>query len=214
MNAPKSFDHGKNHGKISRRWGLGMVGGLALTVLYPAAAASAVAGTAAGAQSGTRSYTLPQADLEELIGTKFPQRRRLSGLVDISLKRPRLRLLPDSNRLGTLIDLSATELVLGTSYDGVMDLDYGIGFDAADGRIRMTDVHVGRVDFPAVPAQYQSLFAQAAPRVAEQALNGLVLHEVTPEQLALVNGLGFKVGAVQVVREGIRVELLPALGMP
>ena len=162
--------------------------------------------------NGTRSYTVPLAQLQELIGRKFPQRRRLSGLIELTLLRPRLRLLPEANRLGTLIDLVAAEMVMGTRYEGSMDLEYGVRFDAADGRIRMSDVRVGKVDVPAVPLPYQPLFQNHAPRVAEQLLDGLILHEVKPEELAMVNGLGFKVGEVRVAREGLRVELLPVFG--
>lgn len=164
--------------------------------------------------NGSRSYTLPLAQLQALVGKKFPQQRRLSGLIELTLLRPRLRLLPETNRLGTLIDLSASELVMGTRYDGTMDLDYGIRFDATDGRIRMADVHVGKVSIPAVPAPYQPLFTRNAPRMAEQLLDGLVLHEIKPEELAMVNGLGFKVGEVRVTRDGLRVELLPVLSVP
>ena len=162
--------------------------------------------------NGTRSYALTLAQLQELISKKFPQRRSFSGLMELTLLNPRLRLLPETNRLGTLIDLSASELLMGTRYSGTMDLDYGIQFDAKDGRIRMADVHVGKLDFPAVPAPYQAIFVRNASRMAEQALNGMELHEIKPEQLAMVNGLGFRVGAVRVTREGLRVELLPVLG--
>ncbi len=180
-----------------------------LLITLPACANRLSAGA-----DGTRSYTLPRAQLEELIGKKFPQQRRLSGLIDVTLQRPRLQLLPETNRLGTSIDLTAAEMLLGTRYEGRVDLDYGIRFDAADGSIRMVDVRVGKVDFPSVPQQYQPLFARAAPRMVEQLLNGMVLQEIKPDQLALVNGLGYRVGEVRVTREGLRVELLPALPGP
>lgn len=196
----------------TRRRGLGALAGMALAGLLPAL--PACASRLPAGEGGTRSYTLPLTQLQELISKRFPARRSLSGLVELTLLNPRLRLLPESNRLGTLIGLSAAEQIMGTRYDGVMDLDYGISFDAKDGRIRMTDVHVGKVDFPAVPAQYQPLFTRNAPRVAEQLLSGMVLHEIKPEQLAMVNGLGFRVGEVRVTREGLRVELLPVLGGP
>lgn len=196
----------------TRRRSLGALAGLALAGFLPTLPACA-SRLPAGA-NGTRSYTLPLAQLQELIGKRFPVRRSLSGLIDLTLLNPRLRLLPESNRLGTLIDLSATEQIMGTRYDGAMDLDYGIRFDAKDGRIRMADAHVSKVDFPAVPAQYQPLFTRNVPRVAEQLLDGMVLHEIKPEQLAMVNGLGFRMGEVRVTREGLRVELLPVLGGP
>ena len=160
---------------------------------------------------GARSYTLPLAQLEKLIGAKFPQRRQISGLMEITLLRPRLRLLPEANRMGTMIDLLVSEQLLGRRYEGTMDLDYGIRFDAADGAVRMVDVRVSKVDFPAMPEQLRPIFARAAPRLAEQSLNEMVLHKIEPAQLAMVNGLGYRVGEVRVTREGLKINLLPAL---
>ncbi len=157
-----------------------------------------------------RSYTLPLAQLEKLIGSKFPQRRQLAGLMEVALLRPRLRLLPEANRVGTMIDLLVSEQLMGRRFEGTMDLDYGIRFESSDGSVRMVDVRVGKVDFPAIPEQLRALVARAAPRLAEQSLNELVLHKIEPDQLTMVNGLGYRVGEVRVTREGLKVDLLPA----
>lgn len=189
----------------TRRRNLGVLASMVLVGFLPAL--PACAGRSA---RGARSYTLPLAQLEKLIGGKFPQRQRLSGLMEIALLRPRLRLMPEANRLGTMIDLLVSEQLWGRRYEGTMDLDYGIRFDAADGAIRMVDVRVGKVDFPAMPDQFRPLFDRAAPRLAEQSLNDMVLHKIEPDQLAMVNGLGYRVGEVRVTREGLKVDLLPA----
>lgn len=190
----------------TRRRSLGGLAGMVLVGFLPAL--PACAGRSA---RGPRSYTLPLSQLEELIGGKFPQRRQLSGLMEITLLRPRLRLLPEANRMGTMIDLLVSEQLLGRRYEGTMDLDYGIRFDAADGAVRMVDVRVSKVDFPAMPEQLRPIFARAAPRLAEQSLNEMVLHKIEPAQLAMVNGLGYRVGEVRVTREGLKINLLPAL---
>lgn len=196
-----------------RRWlaSLCQWGGGMLLLAGPASAGTNVSMASA---TGRRTYTLALDQLEALVRPKFPQQRQLSGWMDIRLDRPRLRLIPQSNRLGTTLDLSATERFLGTQHDGTMDLDYGIRFQASDRTIRMSEVRVRSLDFPAVPLQYQALFTQAAPRLAEQVLDGMVLHEVSLDQLALVDGLGFRVGEVRVTQKGLRVELVPVWGTP
>ncbi len=168
----------------------------------------------AATRPGTRSYTLPQAELQSLIDRRFPYRRSLSGLLDIALLHPRMRLLPQENRLGTQLDIAVAERVMGTHYDGSMDLDYGIRFEPQDRTIRLVGVRVHRVEFPGVPPAYSQALAQAAPRAAEQLLEGAVLHEVKADQLALLGGLGLAVGEVRVTPQGLRVELVPGLGKP
>lgn len=192
-----------------RRRGLSSLVGIILAGILPTlpACASRNAG-------GARSYTLPLAKLEKLIGSKFPQRRQLAGLMEVTLLRPRLRLLPEANRLGTMIDLLVSEQFMGRRFEGTMDLDYGIRFEPSDGSVRMVDVRVGKVDFPAIPEQLRALVARAVPRLAEQSLNELVLHKIEPDQLTMVSGLGYRVGEVRVTREGLHVELLSALAMP
>lgn len=192
----------------TRRRGLGVFASLFFTALLPALPACA------GRSRSARSYTLPLAQLEKLIGGKFPQRRQMAGLMEVALLRPRLRLLPEVNRLGTMIDLLVSEQFMGRRFEGTMDLDYGIRFEPSDGSVRMVDVRVGKVDFPAIPEQLRAFVARTAPRLAEQSLNELVLHKIEPDQLTMVNGLGYRVGEVRVTRQGLRVELVPIFATP
>ena len=73
-------------------------------------------------------------------------------------------------------------------------------------------MHVNAVDFATVPPAYRGEFQRNAPRVAEQLLEGLVLHEIKREQLEMLDGMGFAVGELRVTPEGLRVQLVPALG--
>ncbi|MFV0679942.1 hypothetical protein [Ottowia sp.] len=183
--------------------------------LVGVAAAPALCGCAqpAWAQTpGARSITLGAQQLNAELARRFPLTRRLSGLLDLSLRNPSVRLLPERNGLGTHLGLTVTELLLGTRYDGQMDLDYGLRFDTATRAIQLQGVRVNSVDFASVPPAYRSEFARHAPRVAEQLLEGLTLYEVPKDQLQILNGLGFAVGALQVTAQGLRIELLPSLG--
>lgn len=199
---PRSTD------RVDRRWFGARLSWLAFGLALPALSACAAT------PPGTRSYTLPQAELQSLIDRRFPYRRSLSGLLDIALLHPRMRLLPQENRLGTQLDIAVAERVMGTRYDGSMDLDYGLRFEPQDRTIRLVGVRVHRVEFPGVPPAYSQALAQAAPRAAEQLLEGAVLHEVKADQLALLGGLGLAVGEVRVTPQGLRVELVPGLGKP
>ena len=179
--------------------------------LLPAAgAALAVAACAAtGGLGAARSYTLSEARLGELVAQRFPMQRSVQGLANVTLHTPRMRLLPERNRLGTVVGMRVAEPFTGTEYDGQIELDYGLRFDAADRSIRMADVHVSRVDFPGAPGALRNLLASGAPRVAERALDGMTLYQVTTQQMAVVNGLGWRVGGLAVTAQGLRVDLLP-----
>ncbi len=182
-----------------------LLAGGALTALLPNLSACA---TGAGG-GGMRTQLLTPQRLNEIVARQFPYTRSLGGLAELSLRSPRLSLLPASNRLATAFDLLLTEHIAGTRYTGGMDLDYGLRFDAQAGAIRMADVRVNQLRIDQVPQAQQQLLSQYAPRIAEQLLADLVIYRFPPEQLELARNLGLVVGALQVTRDGLLVEMLP-----
>ena len=158
---------------------------------------------------GARSQLLTAQRLQELLARQFPYTRRFSGLAELTLRDPRLSLLPASNRLATTLELELAEHLSGQRFRGELDLDYGLRFDAREGAVRMADVRVNRLDIDALPRVQQPLVSRLAPRLIEQLLAGQVLYRLPPEQLALARNLGLGVDALRVLPEGLRIELRP-----
>lgn len=164
--------------------------------------------------AGARSITLTEAELNREVGKRFPVQRSLQGLLQVSLLDPRLKLLPDVGRIGTDVTLRVAEPFTGRSHDGQVQLSYTLRYEASDRTLRMTGVQVQRVSFPGVPEPYRGLLADRAPQLAAQALAEMPLHTLEPEQVALVEGLGYAIGEFQVTPAGLRVVLMPALLTP
>lgn len=156
-----------------------------------------------------RSYTLSQPQLNALLAQQFPYTRSFSGLADLTLQSPVLRLLPDSNRLGTAFGLVVTERLMGTRYSGGLDLDYGLRFDAGQGAIRMVDARVNRLDIDQLPRAQQQLVSQWAPLMAQHLLADLVIYRFPASQLALARNLGWAVNALRVQPNGLHIALGP-----
>lgn len=184
-----------------RHWHALGAGGL-LAALMPSLAACAGSGA-------PRSQLLSRQRLNELLARQFPYTREFSGLAELTLTSPRLSLMPASNRLATALDLAFTERITGQRYNGALDLDYGLRFDAREGAIRMADARVNRLDIDRLPREQQRLVSLIAPRLLEQLLAHLVIYRFAPEQLALARNLGLGVGALRVLPEGLQIELLP-----
>ena len=177
--------------------------GAAAAVLMPSL------GACAAGSEALRTITLSQAKLNELLAKQFPYTRNFSGLVDLSLLSPRLRLLPQTNRLGTAMDLAVSERLTGSRYTGGLDLDYGLRFDQQEGAIRMTDVKVNQLAVDRVPPAQRQLIAQYAPRAAEALLSNVALYRIPEEYLGMARSLGWVVSALRVLPEGLRIELGP-----
>ena len=191
---------------MTRQGVLRLLAGTGLAALLPPLTACAAAGNAANA---LRTITLSQAKLNALVAKRFPYTRNFSGLADLSLQSPRLRLLPQDNRLGTALDLVVAERLTGSRYSGGIDLDYGLRFDDQEGAIRMTDVKVNRIAVDQVPPAQRQLISQYAPRAAETLLSNMVLYRIPDEYLSMARNLGWVVSTLRVQPDGLRIELGP-----
>ena len=163
----------------------------------------------AGTPGGIGNQVLSEQRLDELVARAFPYTHRVSSLADITLQNPRLRLLPERNRLGTALDLTLAEQLAGSRVSGGMDLDYGLRYDANEGAVRMTDVRVNRLAVDQLAPQYQSLLSQYAPPLAEQLLDDFALYRFPDTQLALARSLGLVVSALRVEPDGLHIALAP-----
>ena len=190
---------------ISRQAALRLLTGAGLAALLPLGACAA----GGNAANGMRSITLSQAKLNELLAKRFPYTRNFSGLADLSLQSPRLRLLPQTNRLGTAVDMVVSERLTGSRYTGGLDLDYGLRFDEQEGAIRMADVKVNRIDVDQVPPAQRELLSRYGPRAAETLLSNVVLYRIPDEYLSMARNLGWAVNALRVQPEGLRIEVGP-----
>lgn len=174
-----------------------------------AGSAAALLAGCGGLAGGLGSETLSERRLGELLAAAFPYTRDFGGLVVLTLQNPRLRLLPQVNRLGTTLDLEVAERITGRRFDGGMDLDYGLRFDAGEGAVRMADVRVGRLAIDGLPAAPRALVERYAPRLAELLLDDLVLYRLPEQRLALARQLGVGVTALRVLPGGLRIEMAP-----
>ena len=72
-------------------------------------------------------YTVSSEQLQEAVAQKFPMRYPVGGLLDLTLQTPRLRLLPELNRLGTEMVVDAAGPALANSSTGIFDVDFALG---------------------------------------------------------------------------------------
>jgi hypothetical protein len=158
---------------------------------------------------GPLTYVIPQARLQQAIAKRFPYREGLGDLLELKLQAPRLSLLPERNRIGTVLDLTLSGRLLSEAYSGMMGMDYGLRFEPRDSTIRMTGVQVTSLNLDGVPLAYQDMVQRYAPRLAEQLLDDFPLHRISASDMARANGLGYELGGFKVVPEGLQVTLNP-----
>lgn len=149
------------------------------------------------------SYTVSSEQLQEAVAQRFPMRYPVGGLLNLDLQAPRLRLLPDVNRLGTEMVVKAAGPALRRSYAGTFDLDFALRYEASDQSIRAHQLRVNWLRFAGLPPGPSELLDAYGPALAEQALQEVILHRLRPQDLMLADGMGLEPGAITVTAKGL-----------
>lgn len=162
---------------------------------------------ARGARAQPR-YTVPLAQLQEMAAQRFPRSVPVQGLLDLTLQAPALRLLPEANRLGAAMVVDAAGPALRRSHAGLFDVEFALRYEASDRTLRAHQIRLGRLDFPTLKPAVVQLLNTYAPALAEQSLREVTLHQLRPQDTAVLDGLGLQPGPITVTAEGLTVAFV------
>lgn len=172
---------------------------------------------ATGCASLTRpeTVTLSEAELTRLLARSFPLDRRLLEVLDVRMEAPRLRLLPERNRMGVLAAVQGRDRLFGGAWTAQLDFDSQLRFDAVDQSLRLADVRVhglrleggDRADTGA--GGQEALLRRVGPLLAERLLDGLVIYRLSPERAQALARQGVRPTSVQITRGGVEIGFEP-----
>lgn len=164
-----------------------------------------------------RVITLSEAELSALVARAFPVQQRLLEVLDLQLSAPRLRLLPDANRLSVLLVVQAQERLRGGSGRGELRFDSALRYEPQDATVRLTQVRAQQLDFlPGVAETSATVDTLAAlpggvqrigRLLAERLLEDLVVYRLNVERQTQLRQLGLQPGAVTVTSRGVEITL-------
>lgn len=172
--------------------------------------ASAVLLAALGgcASLGPRNLVLSRADLQALIERQFPKERRVLEVVDLQLSRPVVRLDPERNRMGTELEILATERLSGRSVRGSLALDHGLRYEPSDGTIRLAQVKVQDLKLDLGGRPFSAQAERLSGALAERALDDFVLHRVPEERRQALRQAGLERAEFVVTPRGIELRFV------
>lgn len=154
------------------------------------------------------SYTVPLEQLQEMVSTKFPRSVPVQGLFDLTMQAPRLRLLPEVNRLGAAMVVDAAGAALRRGHAGTFDVEFALRYEASDRSLRAHQIKLGRLDFPTLKPAVNDLLNVYGPVLAEQSLREVTLHQLRPQDTALFDGMGLQPGPITVTAKGLTVAFV------
>lgn len=160
------------------------------------------------ASLGPRNLTLSQADLQALIERQFPRERRVLEVVDLSLARPVVRLLPERNRIATELELSAIERLSGRTLGGRLALDHGLRYEPSDATVRLAQVKVSELTLDVGGAPLSAQAARLSGALAERVLDDFVIYRLNDERREALKRAGLERADFVVTGRGIELRFV------
>ncbi|MDO8448612.1 MAG: DUF1439 domain-containing protein [Rhodoferax sp.] len=148
-------------------------------------------------------YTVSAEQLQQAVAQRFPKRYPVAGLFDLAVQAPRLRLLPEQNRVSAEMAVEATGPALGRSQTGTFDVDFALRYEASDRTVRAYQLRFKHLQFAGLQPAVSELLNAYGPALAEQSLQEVVLHQLRPQDLALADGMGLQPGSITVTDKGL-----------
>jgi len=158
---------------------------------------------------GPRDIEVSEAQLQRQLAKRFPYSNRYFELFDVTVSSPKVTLLPETNRIGTEVDIRISDRLSRRPFDGFMQMNYGLRFEPADNTIRLASVRVDRFVIDGSPGLLQGQNNRLGALLAEQLLDNQVLHTLKPEDLRSLQGRGYRPGELTVRRGRIVLTLDP-----
>jgi len=158
--------------------------------------------------SSPPGYTVPVALLQQSVAQRFPMRYPVPGILNLDVQVPRLRLLPDQNRVGADMEVVAAGPALNRSHRGAFEVDFMLRFEASDRTVRAHQLRFNRLRFPSLQPSVVDLLNTYAPMLAEQSLQEVVLHQLSPQDLAKADALNMQPGSITVSDQGLVIGLV------
>jgi hypothetical protein len=167
-------------------------------------------GAAAGCASfDPRHVTLSQSELQSLLERQFPRQQRVMELLDVSLTKPSLRLVPERNRIATALDLAATERLSGRSLRGSLAIEHALRFEPSDGTVRLANVKVDAIQLELAGTPLSGQAARLGGLLAERLLDDFVIYRVGDDKRAVLSRAGVNNADVAVTSNGVELKFRP-----
>jgi hypothetical protein len=152
-------------------------------------------------------YTFSQRQVQDAVQRKFPYRRQVQQLFDVSLTNPVVTLLPDRNRVAVRLDAQLESPLIQQPVNGVFTLSSELAWDGASRSVVLKSPSVDSVDMQGAAAAYGQQVGSVAALAATELLDRYPVYTFKPEQLQFA-GVSYEPGAITILPHGIRVQIV------
>ncbi len=154
-------------------------------------------------------FHVSMADLVAAVERQFPREQRVLDAIDVVLRLPKLRLLPQTNRLATELTIQARERIFGRSTQGLIGFEYGLRFEPKDFSARLANVQVSSVALDAGPS-LSSTWQGVAQAVTQRLLEDMTVVKLSNQRADALRQLSLHAAALTVTERGLDIRFTQA----
>mgnify|MGYP006943118771 CR=1 FL=1 len=159
---------------------------------------------------GPPTVTLNERELDQLARRAFPVEKRLLEVFDATVAPPRLRLLPERNRLAAQLDIGLRDRLFGGQWTGQLDFDAALRWEHTDQTVRLAQVRVQDFRLITTGALPRTAGEKLGAALAERVLEDFTLYRLPAERAQELQRRGVTPSAVTVTSRGVEITFAPA----
>lgn len=162
---------------------------------------------------GTQTMEVPYEKLQSSLTKQFPYNSDFARLIDLTVTSPKLRMMPQENRIGTDVDVALAPRFMNSKINGKLSLDSALRFEPKDLTVRLVKPRINKLDVAGLKMAENVGGAdinlnKLAEFIVENAMNDMVVYQVKEEELKRF-GTTWKPGEFKVTATGISVSFAP-----
>ncbi len=157
--------------------------------------------------AGLMSHTVevPLEKLQASLAKRFPYSSDFARLIDLTISSPKLRALPEENRIATEVEVTLAPRFTSGKFSGTLAMDSALRFEPGDNTVRLVKPRVTKLDL----AEAKDInLKKVAEFIVEGAMNDAVVYQIKEDELKRY-GTNWVPSDFKVTSTGISVTLAP-----
>lgn len=155
------------------------------------------------------AYTISPQQLQAALGRRFPLRFAAGGLLQLTVREPVLRLLPDADRVAAEMALVASGPALARASTGEFDIDFALRYERNDRTLRAHQLRIRSLRISGLPPGYPELLDALGQALALRTFGEVVLYRLEAGDLRLADVMGLEPETVRVTERGLVIGFAP-----
>lgn len=155
---------------------------------------------------GLRDITLGEAQLQALIERHVAKQHRVAEIIDLTLERPRVRLLPERDRILSALDVTALERISGRVLRGSLAAENTLRYEPADATLRLAQLRVQDFQLDLGAGALTGTAARLSSVLVERALADAVVWRASESQREALRDAGVTGARIQITAQGVEVK--------